>query len=102
MWSALHPLLHPVLDMVPFQEVPDPGPIAPPGRIAEYANTIVGWMKWALIIAGVLGILICSGMVIIGRRQRNAMATEGLVGAGWVIAGLAMVSSAAGIVGAFL
>lgn len=98
LWSSLHALV----DLVPMQDVPDPGPQPPPGRIADYANTIVGWVKWALIVAGVLGILICAGMVIIGRRQRNAMATEGLIGAGWVIAGLAMISSAAGVVGAFL
>lgn len=91
-----------LLDLVPAQDVPDPGPAPPPGRISEFADTIVGWMKWGLVVAGVVGMLICAGMVIIGRRQRNAMATEGLLGAGWVIAGLALVSSAAGIVGAFL
>jgi len=80
--------------------VPDPGPVAPPG-FAELAGNLLGWLKWGVLVAGVLGILICALMLIIGRRNRSATAYEGLVGSAWVIGGLALASVAALLVGAF-
>ena len=50
---------------------PNPDPVAPPG-MAEVADTFLGWGKWILLIAGVLGMFICAGMMIIGRRNRSA------------------------------
>ena len=80
--------------------IPDPDPVAPPG-FAELAGTLLGWMKWGVFVAGVLGILICALMLIIGRRNRSATAYEGLVGSAWVIGGLGLASVAAVMVGAF-
>lgn len=80
--------------------VPDPGPTAPPG-FAELAGNLLGWLKWGVLVAGVLGILVCALMLIIGRRNRSATAYEGLVGSAWVIGGLALASVAALLVGAF-
>lgn len=80
--------------------VPDPGPVAPPG-FADLASELLGWLKWGVLVAGVLGILICALMLIIGRRNRSATAYEGLVGSAWVIGGLALASVAALLVGAF-
>lgn len=80
--------------------VPNPAPVAPPG-FAELANNLLGWLEWGVLVAGVLGILICSLMLIIGRRNRSATAYEGLVGSAWVIGGLALASVAALLVGAF-
>lgn len=80
--------------------VPDPGPVAPPG-FAELAGNLLGWLKWGVLVAGVLGLLVCALMLIIGRRNRSATAYEGLVGSAWVIGGLALASVAALLVGAF-
>ncbi|MCX6462699.1 MAG: hypothetical protein NTW05_03750 [Pseudonocardiales bacterium] len=80
--------------------VPNPEPVAPPG-FAELAGTLLGWMKWGVVFAGLLGIFICALMLIIGRRNRSATAYEGLAGSAWVIGGLAMASVAALLVGAF-
>ena len=80
--------------------VPDPGPTAPPG-FEELAGSLLGWLKWGVLVAGVLGLLICALMLIIGRRNRSATAYEGLVGSAWVIGGLALASVAALLVGAF-
>ena len=82
------------------QRPPDPGPAAPPG-LAEFGDQIISWMKWGVLFAGVLGILICAVMLIIGRRNRSATAYEGLVGSAWILGGLALASVAAVIVGAF-
>jgi cytosine/uracil/thiamine/allantoin permease len=54
-----------------------------------------------VLFAGVLGILICAVMLIIGRRNRSATAYEGLVGSAWILGGLALASVAAVVVGAF-
>lgn len=87
--------------MIPIpMAVPDPGPVAPPG-FAELAGNLLGWLKWGVLVAGVLGILICALMLIIGRHNRSATAYEGLVGSAWVIGGLALASVAALLVGAF-
>ncbi|WP_300011122.1 hypothetical protein [Pseudonocardia sp.] len=80
--------------------VPNPPPVAPPG-LGELAGELLGWLKWGVIVAGVLGIFICALMLIIGRRNRSATAYEGLVGSAWVIGGLALASVAALLVGAF-
>ncbi|MFC4951078.1 hypothetical protein [Pseudonocardia sp. GCM10023141] len=81
-------------------QVPNPAAEAPPG-FADLAGELLGWLKWGVLVAGVLGILICALMLIIGRRNRSATAYEGLVGSAWVIGGLALASVAALLVGAF-
>ena len=86
--------------MMLLRTVPNPGPTAPPG-FAALAGELLGWLKWGVLVSGVLGILICALMLIIGRRNRSATAYEGLVGSAWVIGGLALASVAALLVGAF-
>ena len=81
-------------------QVPDPAPKPPPGLDA-LAQELLGWLKWGVLVAGILGILVCALMLIIGRRNRSATAYEGLVGSAWVIGGLALASVAALLVGAF-
>ena len=95
----LHLTVH-LLDLLPGQAPPNPPPGALPGQLGNFANTVIGWLKTIAVIFGV-GMLIVSGiMVIIGRRNRHTTAQEGLVGSAWVIAGLAIVGSAATLVGA--
>ena len=79
---------------------PNPAPTVPPG-LGAFADQILGWLKWGVLFAGVLGILVCAIMIIIGRRNRSATAYEGLVGSAWILGGLALASVAAVIVGAF-
>lgn len=73
------------------------GPDAPPG-MDVVANTFFGWGKWVLIAAGALGLFICAGMMIIGRRNRSATAVDGATGIPWVLAGLATAALAGGVV----
>lgn len=95
---------HSLLDLVnqALQQVPDPSPKPPPGKLQGFVNTALGWMKWLLLAAGVVGLFICAGMIILGRRQRNAVATEGLISIAYVIGGLSLLAASTGIVGAFL
>lgn len=88
-------------DIVLFAaKIPDPPPVAPPG-LGEIVGELLSWFKWGVLVCGVLGILTCAMMLIIGRRNRSATAYEGLVGSAWVIGGLALASVAALLVGAF-
>jgi hypothetical protein len=80
---------------------PDPDPVAPPG-MQEVADQFLGWGKWILIVAGVLGMFICAGMMIIGRRNRSATAVDGAAGIPWVLGGLFLGAVAASLVGAVL
>jgi hypothetical protein len=95
--------LHRAVDLfesLAAQGPPNPPPAPLPGRLGEFSNSVIGWLKTLAIIFGV-GMLVVSGiMVIVGRRNRNQFAQDGLVGTAWVVAGLAIVGSAATIVGA--
>ena len=82
-----------------WAQPPNPPPSVPPG-LGAFADQILGWMKWGVLVAGVLGILVCAIMIILGRRNRSATAYEGLVGSAWILAGLALATGEAVIVGA--
>jgi hypothetical protein len=86
------------LALLPF--VLNPPPAAPPG-LEGFATQVLGWMKWLVLVAGVVGLLVCALLVIVGRRNRSATAYEGMVGSAWVLGGLALASSAALLVGVF-
>ena len=80
-------------------QAPNPDPVAPPG-METVADQFIGWGKWILIVAGVLGMFICAGMMIIGRRNRSATAVDGAAGVPWVLGGLFLAAVSASIVGA--
>jgi hypothetical protein len=81
--------------------IPQPAPQAPPG-LENASNLILGWLVWGARVGGVAGVLICALMIIVGRRNRNQMATEGVFSLAWVFGGLSLVAVAASLVGAFL
>lgn len=98
-----HYLEHAVsaIDYVLQNQIPNPPPKAPPG-LEKISDTILGWLKWGTLVCGVGGLLICALMIVVGRRNRNAMASDGVAGAVWVIGGLALASLAGGLVGVFV
>jgi hypothetical protein len=98
MWE--HAMWEHVLTQV-VMAVPNPPPLEPPG-LGKVADTVIGWAKWGVTAAGVVGLLAAAFMIMIGRRNRNAMASEGVAGAAWVLAGLALASTAAGLVSVFV
>ena len=71
----------------PTPYVPNPTPVPIPG-LGPVADTFLGWGKWTLLIGGVLGMFICAGMMILGRRNRSATAVDGASGIPWVLGGL--------------
>jgi hypothetical protein len=83
-----------------LNQVPeDLQPEAPP-ELEGVVTTLLGWLVWGVAFSGVAGLLICAGMIILGRRSRNQMAIDGLIGALWVFGGLALAGSAGVLVNA--
>lgn len=82
--------------------VPDPPPSVPVPELETLANLIIGGMKWFGLVAGVVGILICAMMIMVGRRNRNQVASDGLSGIVWVIGGLALLSLGGSFVSLFV
>jgi hypothetical protein len=80
---------------------PDPTPAPIPG-MTDVANMFLGWGKWTLLVGGVLGMFICGGMMILGRRNRSATAVDGATGIPWVLGGLTLGAIGATVVGVVL
>lgn len=81
--------------------VPNPPPTPPPGLTVP-ANTIIAWFKWGARVAGVLGLIMCAIMMMIGRKSRHSYAADGATGVPWVLGGLTLVAIAAAVVGQFV
>src|SRR5262249_3879042 len=79
----------------------DPTPAPIPG-LDTAATMFLGWGKWTLIVGGVLGMMICGGMMILGRRNRSSTAVDGATGIPWVLGGLTLGAIAATVVGTVL
>lgn len=79
----------------------DPDPVVIPG-LGPVATMFLGWAKWALLLAGVLGMFISGGMMILGRRNRSSTAVDGATGIPWVLGGLTLAAIGATVVSAVL
>jgi hypothetical protein len=80
---------------------PNPPAQAPPG-LARPVNTVIAWGKWGVLVCGMAGLLICSGKMAIGHRNRATFAADGATGIPWVLGGLSLAAVAVAIVGVFL
>lgn len=79
----------------------DPAPADIPG-LGPVATLFISWGKWALLVGGILGMFICGGMMILGRRNRSSTAVDGATGIPWVLGGLTVGAIAATVVGTLL
>lgn len=80
-------------------QVPDGEPALPDG-VGEFFSQLIGWAKGSVLALGVLGMIACGAMMIVGRRHRSATAVEGAAGIPWVLGGIFLASTAATLVGA--
>ncbi|MFI9203740.1 hypothetical protein [Streptomyces sp. NPDC053048] len=81
-------------------EFPNPKPKAPHGMSGVFGEW-VSWAKWIAVMAGILGLIACGIMMMVGRRNRSHLAAEGASGIIWVIAGISVASLAGGAVPMF-
>ncbi|MEU0670889.1 hypothetical protein ABZ508_34200 [Streptomyces lavendulocolor] len=79
----------------------DAPPKSPPG-METIMPEWVGWAKYFAIGAGILGIIACGIMMMVGRRNRSHLSAEGANGLLWVLGGLSVVTLAAGVVPAIV
>ncbi|WP_344876001.1 hypothetical protein [Allokutzneria multivorans] len=79
--------------------IPDPAPVAPPGRLVAATTTMLAWLKWGGLIGAVAALIAAGIMMAIGARNRNNLAIEGAIRIPWVVAGLALMLGAASLVG---
>ncbi|MHC3394702.1 hypothetical protein ACLQ2E_35375 [Streptomyces lavendulocolor] len=79
----------------------DAPPASPPG-MESIMPEWVGWAKFFAIGAGILGIIACGIMMMVGRRNRSHLSAEGANGLLWVLGGLSVVTLAAGVVPAIV
>jgi type IV secretory pathway VirB2 component (pilin) len=77
---------------------PDPAPKAPPGKVGDATNFVLGIMKWGGLAAAVGAFIAAGIMMIVGRRNRNSLAVDGAMSMPWIVGGLALVLGAASIV----
>ncbi len=78
-------------------ELPDDPPKIPPA-VGAKVTPLLQWLKWGGLIAGVIGLIVCAVMMIMGRRGRNQTAIEGAVGIPWVLAGITIIAFSATLV----
>ncbi|MFM9625307.1 hypothetical protein OHS71_41120 (plasmid) [Streptomyces sp. NBC_00377] len=81
--------------------LPNPGPQAPPGMKGTFSDWI-SWGKYIGMFAGVMGFIACGVMMMVGRRNRSHLAAEGAGGLVWVIAGGSVVTLSVSIVTALM
>lgn len=95
-------LIHTAHDMITLADgnFPNPKPEAPPGMEKVFGGW-VGWAKWIAVMSGILGLIACGIMMMLGRRNRSHLAAEGASGIVWVIAGISVASLAGGAVPMF-
>ncbi|WP_405633883.1 hypothetical protein [Streptomyces sp. NBC_01174] len=79
----------------------DAPPASPPG-MESILPEWVGWAKYIAIGAGILGLIACGIMMMVGRRNRSHLSAEGASGLLWVLGGLSVVTLAAGVVPAIV
>jgi len=82
-------------------QVPNPGPQAPPG-LEKPATTLIAWLKWGGMFAGVAGLIGCGLQMMVGRRNRSNMAVDGAAGIPWVFSGMVLIGFGSSLISAIM
>ena len=100
MWQAAITVL--VVGMVPAgpvaADVPDPTPIRPPGT--EGLTTLLNWGMWLVTFAGIVGVLISAGSMMLAHRRGEG--GEQASKLGWVLGGCCVAAASASMVNVLL
>jgi hypothetical protein len=79
-------------------DVTAPSPVEPPGT--EGLTMLLSWAMWLVTFAGVIGVLIAGGSMMVAQRQGHG--AEQASKLGWVLAGCCAAAAAAPIVNVLL
>lgn len=81
--------------------VPDPSPVAPPG--SDDFNTVLNWVFWVALSAGVLGFIIVGIRMMLQTQGRmGGGGGEAMANVGWVALGCIIVAAASGLTNQFV
>lgn len=79
--------------------VPNPSPIAPPG--SDGFITVLNWVFWIALAAGVLGFMIVGILMMLSNTGRMSSGGEHAGKLAWVAVGLIVVAAASGLTSTF-
>jgi hypothetical protein len=79
-------------------EVGAPSPTRPPGT--DGLNTLLNWGMWLVSFAGIVGVLVAAGSMMLAHRRGEG--GEQASRLGWVLAGCCVAAAAAPIVNVLL
>lgn len=79
--------------------VPNPSPVAPPG--SDGFITVLNWVFWIALAAGVLGFMIVGIMMMLANQGRMSSGGEHTAKLAWVAVGLIVVAAASGLTSTF-
>ncbi|MFC0862405.1 hypothetical protein ACFHYQ_08855 [Sphaerimonospora cavernae] len=83
--------------LLPLDLVGDPSPKVPPG-LKPKIELLLAWGKWACLILGIAGILICAGKMAVGQSGRSHYAAEGASELPKVLLGVSLAAVAVPII----
>ncbi len=79
-------------------DVPEPTPTRPPGT--EGLTTLLNWGMWLVTFAGIVGVLISAGSMMLAHRRGEG--GEQASKLGWVLGGCCVAAASASLVNVLL
>lgn len=79
-------------------DVPGPTPTRPPGT--EGLTTLLNWGMWLVTFAGIVGVLISAGSMMLAHRRGEG--GEQAAKLGWVLGGCCVAAASASVVNVLL
>ena len=79
-------------------DVSQPTPIRPPGT--EGLTTLLNWGMWLVTFAGIIGVLITAGSMMLAHRRGEG--SEQAAKLGWVMGGCCVAAASASVVNVLL
>ena len=79
-------------------DVPQPSPLRPPGT--EGLSTILSWGMWLITFAGIVGVLIAAGSMMLSHRRGEG--GEQASKLGWVMGGCVVAAASSSVVNVLL
>ena len=90
-----------ILALTPTPAVADvtqPSPVRPPGT--EGLTTLLNWGMWLVTFAGIVGVLIAAGSMMLAHRRGEG--SEQAAKLGWVMGGCCVAAASASVVNVLL
>ena len=79
-------------------DVTQPSPVRPPGT--EGLTTLLNWGMWLVTFAGIVGVLIAAGSMMLAHRRGEG--SEQAAKLGWVMGGCCVAAASASVVNVLL